>query len=87
MTALLEEDAEFKCSLDCQKAFEELKQRLTSSSVITLPDIQKPLSVYCDASGTGLGCGLMQEGMVISYASKPWRDHEKQYPTQDLELA
>ena len=29
----------------------------------------------------------MQEGKVISYTSRQWRDHEKHYPTHDLELA
>jgi hypothetical protein len=26
--------------------------------------------VYCDASRQGLGCGLMQDGKVVSYASR-----------------
>ncbi|WVZ50696.1 hypothetical protein U9M48_001928 [Paspalum notatum var. saurae] len=34
-----------------------------------------------------LGCVLMQEGKVIAYASRQLRDHEKNYPTHDLELA
>jgi hypothetical protein len=33
------------------------------------PDITKSFDVYCDASGTGLGCVLMQEGRVIAYSS------------------
>jgi hypothetical protein len=37
--------------------------------VLTQPDIAKPFDVYCDASGTGLGRVLMQEGQVISYSS------------------
>jgi hypothetical protein len=43
--------------------------------------------VYCDASGSGLGCVLMQEGQVIAYASRQLRRHEEYYPTHDLELA
>ncbi|WVZ88872.1 hypothetical protein U9M48_035339 [Paspalum notatum var. saurae] len=34
-----------------------------------------------------LGCVLMQEGKVIAYASRQLRDHEKNYPTHDLDLA
>ncbi|WVZ80547.1 hypothetical protein U9M48_028015 [Paspalum notatum var. saurae] len=49
--------------------------------------MHKPFSVYCDASRLGLGCVLMQEGKVIAYASRQLRDHEKNYPTHDLELA
>jgi hypothetical protein len=43
--------------------------------------------VYCDASGSGLRCVLMQEGRVIAYASRQVRRHEEHYPTHDLELA
>jgi hypothetical protein len=47
----------------------------------------KPFEVYCDASGTGLGCVLMQDNRVIAYASQALRPHEQNYPTHDLELA
>jgi hypothetical protein len=43
--------------------------------------------VYCDASEQGLGCVLMQDGHVVSYASRQLRKHEEYYPTHDLELA
>ncbi len=43
--------------------------------------------VYCDASGLGLGCVLMQHGKVIAYASRQLKQHEKNYLTHDLELA
>jgi hypothetical protein len=37
--------------------------------VLDQPDITKSFDAYCDASGMGLGCVLMQEGRVISYSS------------------
>jgi len=43
--------------------------------------------MFCDASGIGLGCVIMQEGRVIAYASQQLRKHEVNYPTHDLELA
>jgi hypothetical protein len=55
--------------------------------VLILPDVHKPFSVYCDASYTGLGCVLMQEGRVVAYSSRQLKIHEKNYPTHDLELA
>jgi hypothetical protein len=71
----------------CDEAFKALKKLLTTSPVLTQPNIAKPFDVYCDASGTGLGGVLMQEGRVISYSSRQvWR-HEEHYPTHDLELA
>jgi hypothetical protein len=60
---------------------------LTTSPVLAQPDTDKPFDVYCDASGTGLGCVLMQEGRVISYSSRQLRHHEEHYPIHDLESA
>jgi hypothetical protein len=60
---------------------------LTTALVLAQPDIEKPFDVYYDASGSGLGCVLMQEGRVIAYASRQLGRHEEHYPTHDLELA
>ncbi|WVZ89873.1 hypothetical protein U9M48_036224 [Paspalum notatum var. saurae] len=63
----------------CEEAFGTLKKLLTSAPVLAQPDITKPFDVYCDASGSGLGCVLMQEGRVIAYASSQLRKHERHY--------
>jgi hypothetical protein len=55
--------------------------------VLAQPDSSQPFDVYYDASGTGLGCVLMQDNRVIAYASRALRPHEQNYPTHDLELA
>jgi hypothetical protein len=55
--------------------------------MLAQPNITKSFDVYCDASGTGLGCALKQEGHVIVYSSHQLRPHEELYPTHDLELA
>src|SRR5438132_1790391 len=87
MTKLLQKEAKFNWTSDCEAAFQQLKNLLTTAPVLTQPDITKSFYVYCDASGTGLGCVLMQEGKVIAYASRQWRKHEEHYATHDLELA
>jgi hypothetical protein len=69
MTQLLHKDVKFVWTPECEKAFHTLRTLLTSAPVLARPDIEKPFDVYCDASGTGLGCVLMQEGRVIAYAS------------------
>ena len=44
-------------------------------------------TVYCDASRAGLGCVLMQFRRVVAYGSRQLKNHEKNYPTHDMELA
>jgi hypothetical protein len=81
--SLLKNDTKFNWS----SRFKKLKVLLTTAPVLDQPDIEKPFDVYCDASGSGLGCVLMQEGRVIAYASRQLCRHEEHYPTHDLELA
>jgi hypothetical protein len=50
MTRLLEKGKVFKWTQDCQESFEELKKRLTTASVLVLPDMSKKFDIYCDAS-------------------------------------
>jgi hypothetical protein len=69
MTKLLEKDAKFKWSPQREEAFLTLKKLLTTTPVLSQPDIDKPFDVYYDASGTGIGGILMQDGHVIAYAS------------------
>jgi hypothetical protein len=87
MIALLAKKVEFKWTLVCQESFETLKKKLITAPILILPDVHKSFSVYCDASYTGLGCVLMQEGRVVAYSSHQLKIHEKNYPTHDLELA
>ena len=69
MTKLLQKDVKFMWSQECVVAFNALRHLLTTAPVLAQPDIEKPFDVFCDASGTGLGCVLMQEGRAIAYAS------------------
>ncbi len=60
---------------------------MTEAPVVTQPLSGKDFAIYSDASHNGLGCVLMQEGKVVTYASRQLRPHEKNYSTHDLELA
>jgi hypothetical protein len=62
ITGLLKNDTKFDWSSKCNKTFEQLKVLLTTAPVLAQSDIKKPFDVYCDTSGSGLGCVLMQEG-------------------------
>jgi hypothetical protein len=62
ITELLKKGNKYVWSEACDEAFKHLKRLLTTSPVLAQPDTNKPFDVYCDASGTGLGGVLMQEG-------------------------
>ena len=71
----------------CEKSFQELKIRLTTTPVLIISERGLGYLVYCDASREGLGCVLMQGGKVVAYGSRQLKIHERNYPTHDLELA
>jgi hypothetical protein len=87
MTELLKKGVKYEWSQECEDVFHALRRHLTIAPVLAQPDNTKPFEVYCDASGTRLGCVLMQDNRVIAYASRALRPHEQNYPTHDLELA
>ena len=87
MTRLTRKGVKFEWSDACERAFQELKKRLTSAPVQIIPERGLGYDVYCDASGDGLGCVLMQAGSVVAYGSRQLKPHERNYPMHDLELA
>ncbi|XP_074293182.1 putative mitochondrial protein AtMg00860 [Silene latifolia] len=62
LTSLMKKESCFKWDGSCEKAFLTLKERLTTALVLALPKGSENFEVYTDASKTGLGCVLMQNG-------------------------
>ncbi|KAI3734185.1 hypothetical protein L6452_13649 [Arctium lappa] len=87
LTALTRKNVKFIWAEAQKEAFGKLKESLSSAPVLSLPNGSEGFVIYSDASKLGLGCVLMQEGKVIAYASHQLKEHEKNYPTHDLELA
>ncbi|XP_075473992.1 uncharacterized protein LOC142505053 [Primulina tabacum] len=87
LTSLTRKTIEFEWTIECQQAFQTLKDKLTSALVLVLPRGTEDFAVYTDASKQGLGAVLMQRGKVIAYASRQLKEYEKNYPTHDLEFA
>jgi hypothetical protein len=81
------EGQEVQVATACGASFKKLKKQLTIAPVLVMPGMERPFSIFCDASGQGLGCVLMQDGLVVAYASRQLRKREEHYPTLDLELA
>ncbi|GKA02233.1 putative reverse transcriptase domain-containing protein [Tanacetum coccineum] len=86
LTILTQKCKTFDWGEEQELAFQTLKDKLCNAPVLALPDGPEDFVVYCDASGIGLGCVLMQRGKVIAYASRQLKIHEKNYTTHDLEL-
>ncbi|CAA0825701.1 Uncharacterized mitochondrial protein AtMg00860, partial [Striga hermonthica] len=87
LTNLTKKAVRFDWSPKCEESFQELKRRLTTVPVLSIPDPTLEFTIYSDASKVGLGCVLMQQGRVVAYASMQLKPHEQNYPTHDLELA
>eukprot|EP00253_Pinus_taeda_P025497 PITA_25497 len=57
-----------------QKAFIELKDRLCSALVLTLPNLQEPFEVKTEASDYAIGAVLAQHGNLVAYHSETLSD-------------
>ncbi|GJR19587.1 reverse transcriptase domain-containing protein [Tanacetum coccineum] len=90
MTQLLMKDAKFDFSKDCKKAFNKLKENLTTTPIIISPDWSMPFELMCDASDFAVGAVLGQriEGKFkpIYYASKTLNDAQAHYTTTEKVL-
>ena len=87
MTRLTRKEVKFEWNDLCERAFLELKWRLTSAPIMIVPEQGQRYTVYCDASKDRLGCVLMQSERVAAYGSRQLKNHEQNYPTHDMELA
>ena len=87
MARLARKEVKFEWNDLCEKAFQELKRRLTSAPILIVSERGQGYIVYYDASKNGLGCVLMQSERVVPYGSLQLKNHEKNYPTHDMESA
>lgn len=76
----------FKWTHECERSFQELKHKLTTIPILTLPTPGKEFEIFYDASYQGLGCVIMQKLKVIAYMSKQLKLNECNYPMHNLEL-
>ena len=60
LTRFTHKMVKFQWSDDCEKIIVELKSRLSTATVLTLPEGSDGYVIYCDASRVGLGCVLME---------------------------
>ena len=69
-----------------QKVFTKLKNRLCSSLVLTLPDLQQPFEIETNASDYAIGPVLTQQGHPVAYHNETLSDTVRKYPTYEKEM-
>ncbi|XP_027174318.1 uncharacterized protein LOC113773921 [Coffea eugenioides] len=87
---LLQKDVTFEFNDKCEKAFDKLKELLTSPPIIQPPDWSLPFEIMCDASDHAVGAVLGQRvgkaAQVIYYASRALNGAQLNYSTTEKEL-
>ena len=53
-----------------KKEFDDLKHRLCSAPILSLPDLQQPFKIEIDASDYVVGTVLTQHGHKVAYHSE-----------------
>jgi hypothetical protein len=69
-----------------QQAFDDLKHRLCSAPVLSLPDLQQPFEIEIDASNYVVGAILTRHGHPMAYHSETLSDVVHKYPTYDKKI-
>ena len=85
---LLKQDSEFAWDANHDKVFQDMKNLITQhpGPVLSYFDPQKELRLQVDASKSGLGAVMLQEGKPIAYASKSLNSTEENYAQIEKEL-
>ena len=68
-----------------EESFSKIKNILSSSSVLAFYDVSKPV-ILCDASQSGLGALLLQDGKPVAYAFRSLSSAETCYAQIEKEL-
>ncbi|UYV84117.1 hypothetical protein LAZ67_X001223 [Cordylochernes scorpioides] len=89
LNSLLSKGTKFQWNTDQERAFQKLKNALTSKPVLGHFDDDAPTELHTDASGYGIGAVLAQKQgngeKVIAYASRTLLKSEKNYSTTERE--
>lgn len=70
LTDLLKKHSMFVWTDAHDQSFKALKEALCNAPVLALPDFSKPFALETDASGTGVGAVLLQNGHPLAYIRK-----------------
>ena len=69
-----------------QTALDTLKKAVTSTPVLRYYNLADEVTLQCDASQSGLGAAMMQNGQPVAYASRALTSAETRYAQIEKEL-
>ena len=87
ITSLQKKGIKFEWTPRCEESFQQLKNILTSVPILKIVDPEKDFVVCTDACNKELGGVIMQDNHVVCYELRKLKEREKNYATNDLELA
>ena len=83
---LMQQDVEWDWGDGQARALERLKHAVTTTPVLRCYSLDDEVTVQCDASQSGLGAALLQNGQPIAYASRALTSAETRYAQIEKEL-
>ena len=69
-----------------EQAFEQLKHKLYTATVLVLPNLHHPFEIYMDAFDYALGTVIAQSSHPFSFHSKNFNDIVRSYSTHEKEM-
>ena len=73
------DDILWNCDEECDQALAKVKEKVTSTPILTFYDPAKDLTIQVDSSKDGIGAALLQDGKPIEFASRTMTNTEGRY--------
>ena len=83
---VMKSDVEFEWGSQQEAAFQQIKEILTAAPVLEYYDVKRLVTITCDASRSGLGAVLLQNGKPVTYTSRALTNAETRYAQIEKEL-
>ena len=83
---LLDKDVQWHWNDTQEKSWKQVKQLITREPVLKYFDPSKEVTLQCDASESGLGAVILQEGRPIAFSSRALKITERNYAQIEKEL-
>jgi hypothetical protein len=83
---LTDKDSEWQWTEVHNKAWEQVKSMMTNTPILAYYDSKKEVVIQCDASQSGIGAVLLQEGRPVHFSSRAMTATEQRYAQIEKEM-